>query len=226
MRRTLPATIAIAVLAIVVPRPGAAAVSVGLHLYGGYDRYAMGDWADLMTGLRLPPDFYGPVDAGHTFGVGPEFLWGEHVVVAGAYERLSPAERRGPGDLSLRLPTNALTLTLRLERRAGAASRYGIGGGAGYYQAGDEVEFRPSGENFSGSGAGFHGIGIAERRLRASTFATLQVGYRRARVKVDRINGQRPTQFVRGRGLQPLDIDLDYSGLVARIGLLFHTPLR
>ncbi len=226
MRRTPLVTLAIAVLAIAVARPGEAAVSVGLHFNGGYDRYAMGDWADLMTGLRVPRDFFGTVDAGHTFGVGPEILWGDHLVVAGAYERMSPAERRGPLDTSLRLPTNALTLTLRLERRAGAAFRYGIGGGAGYYQAGDEVEFRPFAENISGNGVGFHGVGIVERRVRSSTFVTLQAGYRWARVKVDGINGRPPTRFVSGVGLQPLDVDLDYSGLLTRIGLLFHTPLR
>jgi hypothetical protein len=220
---TTLAMLALTALALIRPDRGGAEVASGLRIEGCYNTHAMGDWDTLATAMRVSPTAFEQAGSGLSFAIGPELRWNERWGLAVTYERLLPAEREDARGRTLRLPANALLVTFEAFRRVRPALRIGVGAGGGYYQLGDEIELKALTTDLEGSGFGYHVSGLGAWTLTRGTDLTFQAGYRGAKVNVDKINRTDPRVFVPGRGFRPLDVELDFSGLSARLGIRFHT---
>jgi hypothetical protein len=221
MRRAVCFALALLALPPALARPAMATVTVGSSFFAAYNAHGMGDWNDLLAGARLPANDMKRVRTGFSLGVSPQIRWGDGFGLAAGYERLNPEAVRDGRNRTLRLTANALLLSLETGRRMFRQVRLGAMAGAGYYQLGDEVEFKPGGPDLEGHGVGFHAFGTGNWPLSPSTDARIEAGYRWADIEVESIN-RRPPQ----RGFTPIDVNLDYSGLSVRFGLLFHSHVR
>ena len=196
---------------LLLPRPNAADVAVGARMFGGYNTYAMGDWSDILRGLRVPAGALGPEDDGYSLGVGAELIWGPWSATW-SYERLVPGRQGEVNSQKVRLPANALLLEIENRRRMRPRLSLGLGGGAGYYQLGEEIESPGTDRDFEGSAFGGQAFGLGEWTLTPTTSIGLEIGYRWASVDVSKVSRQPPAR----------EIDVDYSGLNTRLELRFH----
>jgi hypothetical protein len=205
------AALLLVLAALLLPRPASAAVALGARAFGGYSTYAMGDWSDILRGLRAPAGSVAAEDDGYSLGVGAEFRWDPWSVTT-SYERLVPGRQGEVNGEKVRLPANALLLELEYRRRVRTRLFLGVGGGGGYYQLGEEIESPGTDQNFEGNAFGARAFGLGEWTLVPAISIGLEVGYRWAAVGVDKVN-LRPTTR---------DIEVDYSGLNSRLELRFH----
>ncbi|HEY2956325.1 MAG TPA: hypothetical protein VGK89_13890 [Candidatus Eisenbacteria bacterium] len=215
MRAPLRAAVLLVIAALLSPR-AAAAVTFGGRAFGGYNTYAMGDWSDVLAGLRAPAGAIAPEDDGYSLGVGADLVWSASWCLTGSYERVVPGRQGEIRGRRVHLPANAVLLELEYRRRAGTRLTLGVGGGGGYYQLGEEVESPGTGQNFAGSAFGGQVYGLGERTITPVVSLGLAVGYRSAKVGVDKVDFQVPTR----------DIELDYTGLTARLVLRIHQGKR
>jgi len=196
---------------LLLPRTGVAGVALGGRAFGGYNTYAMGDWSDILSGLQAPAGAIGPENDGYSLGVGAELGWGQWAGTF-SYERLVAGRQGEVNGEKVRLPANALLLEIEHRRRVRPRLSLGVGGGAGYYRLGEEIESPGTGQDFEGDAFGAQAFGLGEWALMSTVSVGLEIGYRWASVGVSKVNRQPPTR----------EIDVDYSGLNTRLELRFH----
>ena len=93
-------------------------------------------------------------------------------------------------------------------------AKYGLAAGIGYYSVGGSLETSgatPSSSDISGSGAGFHLMGVGEWTMSPNFAVTGSAGYRVASVELDR----KPYSTT---------VNADYSGFMSRLGVVFYLP--
>ena len=215
MRMPRSATLAFAAAALLAPRPALPQATIGVRAFGGYNTYAMGDLNDIMRGLFVPPGSYGDPKDGYSLGVGAELSWRPSLSFTLSYERLVPGRMSEVNGQKMQLPANALLLEAEYRRRVRPRLRLGVGGGAGYYQLGEETESPGTSRNYEGDGFGGQAFGLGEWELTPAASIGLDVGYRWAAVEVSEVNRQPPT----------FGIEMDYSGLNTRL-VLRYLPRR
>jgi hypothetical protein len=111
---------------------------------------------------------------------------------------------------------NSFQLTAATFFPSATSARYGIGAGAGYYSLTGEVS--GSGDpdtdgDITGSGFGFHVMGLGEWHASESFAITAGAGYRIADIEIDD-SGSTDSPTV------------NYSGLLARVGFAFYIPKK
>jgi hypothetical protein len=92
----------------------------------------------------------------------------------------------------MQLPCNALLLEAEYRRRLKPRIQFGAGGGAGYYQLGEEVESPATGQDFEGNSFGGQAFAIGEWEFTPAASIGLDIGYRWAKVGVDKVNREPP----------------------------------
>ena len=219
MRLPRHAALALAAAALLAPRPALSQTALGVRTFGGYDTYAMGDWEDIRRELFIPAaQFSRPTD-GYSLGVGAELSWSEALSFTLSYERLTPGRmaevKIGSVSQKMKLPCNALLLEAEYRKRLRPRFRIGAGGGAGYYQLGEEIESPATQRDFEGESFGGQAVALGEWEMTPAAAIGLDIGYRWAKVGVDKVNRQTPF----------FETDLDYSGLVTRL-VLRYLPRR
>ena len=115
----------------------------------------------------------------------------------------------------MKFPANALLLEAEYRRRLRPRFRIGLGGGAGYYRLGEEIESPGTNRDFEGESSGGQAFALGEWEMTPAASVGLDLGYRWAKVGVDKVNRQPP----------PTAIDMDYSGLNTRL-VLRYLPRR
>ena len=215
MRIQPNAALALVVAALLVPRSALPQAATGLRTFGGYNTYAMGDANDIRRGLFIPSRTFSTPRDGHSLGVGAELALRRSLSFTASYERLVPGRMCEVNGEKMRLPANALLLEAEYRRPMGSRYRAGLGGGGGYYQLGEEVESPGTSRNFEGGTLGGQAFALGEWDMTAAVSVGLDVGYRWARVGVDKVNRQTPS----------FEIDVDYSGLNTRL-VLRYLPRR
>jgi hypothetical protein len=225
MRMSRNAAIALAAALFLAPHAAHSETAVGLRAFGGYNTYAMGDAEDIRHGLRVPSSQFPPLKDGYSLGVGAELAWRPGLSFTLDYERIAVGrmseiklfDRNGNLITSqkMQLPCNALLLEAEYRRRLKPRILFGAGGGAGYYQLGEEVESPATGQDFEGNSFGGQAFAIGEWEFTPAASIGLDVGYRWAKVGVDKVNREPPFNA----------IDMDYSGLDTRI-VLRYLPRR
>jgi hypothetical protein len=211
-RYAAPLLVAAALLA---PHPAFPQAALGIRAFGGYNTYAMGDAEDIRRALFVPRSVYSAPSDGYSLGVGAELAWNPALSFTFGYERLVPGRMSEVNGEKMRLPCNTLLLEAEYRRRLRPHMRIGAGAGGGYYQLGEEVESPGTGRDFEGDAFGGQVFGLVERELTTATAIGLDIGYRWASVKVDKVNRQPPFS----------ETILDYSGLNTRL-VLRYLPRR
>jgi opacity protein-like surface antigen len=225
MRTPRSAAVALAAAVSLAPQAAHSQTAIGIRGFGGYNTYAMGDAEDIRHGLQVPASQFPPLKDGYSLGVGAEWAWRQSLSFAVSYERIAVGRMSEikiydtGGNLitsqKMQLPCNALLLETEYRRRLKPRILFGAGGGAGYYQLGEEVESPATGQDFEGDSFGGQAFAIGEWEMTPAASVGLDIGYRWAKLGVDKVNRQPP----------PHDIDMDYSGLNTRI-VLRYLPRR
>lgn len=212
MRIPRAAGLALVAAALCAPHPASSEVTFGARAFGGYNTYAMDDWDDVRRALFIPAGSVATPSDGYSLGVSAEMAFGPWLAITGSYERLVPGRMSEVNGQKLQLPANALLLEAEFRRRLSSRFRFGIGGGIGHYQLGDEVESPGTGRNLEGEKLGAQAFALGEWDWTSSVALGLDIGYRWAAVDVHKVNRQPPrTETV-----------MDYSGLHTRLVLRLH----
>ena len=198
-------------MALLAPCLAHSQAVLGIRTFGGYDTYAMGDWNDIRRGLFIPASEFSRPKDGWSLGVGAELALRKTLSPTLAYERLTPGRMAEVNGQKMKLPANVMLLEAEYRRPVRPRLQIGIGGGAGYYQLGEEVESPGTARNFAGDAFGGQAFGLGEWDMTPAVTFGLDVGYRWAKVSVSEVN-QLPPDF---------GIDVDYSGLTTRLVLRF-----
>ena len=221
MRMHRRAAVALAASVFLAPHAAHSQAAVGLRAFGGYNTYAMDDAEDIRRGLLVPASQFPQLKDGYSLGLGAELSWKPSLSFTLSYERIAVGrmsditihDRSGnvTGSGKMQLPCNALLLEAEYRRRLKPRIVIGAAGGGGYYQLGEEVESPATDQNFQGNTVGGQAFALGEWELTPAASVGLDLGYRWAKVGVDKVNFQPP----------PRDIDVDYSGLDTRIVLRY-----
>jgi hypothetical protein len=200
---------------LLAPRTARSQAVYGLRAFGGYNTYAFGDWQDINRALLVPPGEEARPTDGYSLGVGVEYSSRPALSFTFSYERLTPGRMPEVNGQKMKLPCNALLLEAEYRRRFRPRIRIGAGGGAGYYQLGEEVESPGTDRNMDGTSFGGQAFALGEWTMTPAASIGLDIGYRWAKIGVDKVNG-RPPGF---------SVESDYSGLNTRI-VLRYLPRR
>jgi hypothetical protein len=212
MRMPGIAAAALIAAALLAWRPASAQTALGVRVFGGYNTYAMGDAEDIRRGLFRPAGDFPELKDGYSLGVGAELGWRQFLSFTLSYERLAVGRL---SDSDLQFPCNALLLEAEYRRRLRPRLMVGVAGGTGYYQLGEEIESPKTQRDFEGAAPGGQAYAIGEWELTPAGSVGIDLGYRWAKVGVDKVNREPPFT----------GIDVDYSGLIARI-MLRYMPRR
>jgi len=201
---------------------------LGLYAFGGYQGYAMGDindWLDPVNeALSEPgaPMTIEDLDGGASFGAGVLIDIDRNWRIYGEYERLADETGGGNqlGSFKVEVSSDAYLAGATYFLPSSGKTRFGIGAGLGYY------EFKGSTES-SGATAGApfgSSLGAAGNTLGGHIRAELDIamsesmhlgaglGYRKASGQFE-VNGD------------PTGVDVDWSGLMTRVGITYVGPL-
>lgn len=211
MRMPRNVAAALVAAALLAPRPAHPQAVLGIRTFGGYDTYAMEDWNDIRRGLLIPASQFSRPKDGWSLGVGAELAWTKSLSFTLSYERMTPGRMSEVNGQKMKLPANVLLFEAEVRRRVRPRLQIGLGGGAGYYQLGEEIESPGTDRDFEGESFGGQAFGLGEWDLTSAATFGLDIGYRWAKVGVHKVNRQTPS----------FGIDVDYSGLSTRLVLRF-----
>jgi hypothetical protein len=97
--------------------------------------------------------------------------------------------------------------------------KYGIGAGLGYYSNSGKLESASSPDvDITGSGVGFHFVGLGEWTVSPGFSVTSTAGYRVAKLTSNELSD--------GTTTVDSPYDNDYSGFMGRVGLAFYLPTK
>jgi hypothetical protein len=221
------------VLTLLLPwaaAPCAAAVQFGIGAFGTYSTYSMTDLNDdiirplndLLEGAGAS-DRMDDVDHGITFGGGLRARTGPKIQLALDYERLNASSdvSDGTGTIEVDVPANAVVATVTYLLSSTSRARYGFGAGIGYYSADGGFTFDDGAgtveeEKLEGSGLGYHAGFAFGLPLTDQVALDAFGGYRQAKTTDLKWDGVTVTSS------EGDDATLDWSGLMARVGLTFY----
>jgi len=229
------AVIALAVMGLVAaPSTGDAqdGVKFGITVFGGYNSYAMDDVNDAIDDLNADPDVTAAgisvdkISSGIGVGGGIQVWAGGDFLLSAEYERLM-ASTKDEGDVGgtpvsveLKVPANAFVLTGAYMFPATSKARFGSGAGLGYYSTSGTQEFSAPPLTFSeeatGSGMGYHILGVMDYEASKSVHLGIRVGYRIAETSdLEDSDGDKSLN------LDGSEATADWSGVMSRVGLTF-----
>jgi hypothetical protein len=209
----------------VAPAAGDTGPRIGLFVHGGYSTYVMADVNDSIAvvndSIRVAGLSMDEIKGGLNFGGGIRVMLNRSLSVSAGYERLSGATSFSFAGASakFKVPANAITATAEYFLPMSGPVAIGFGAGGGYYisAAGFEADFLSMKirQDWKGNAVGFHGLLLCRIPATSSIQVDGAVGYRRAIAKDVEVAGTKTT------------CDLDWSGLMTRVGLTFYlTPVR
>lgn len=204
---------------------GKAGPRYGLFIHGGYGTYAMEDVNDAIELTNAELAAYGlqldEINGGLDFGGGIRLMVNENISVSAGFERLFGSTELSAFGVSakVKVPANAITATAEYYLPMSGPVGIGFGGGFGYYMSAAESEVSFLGasesEDWEGNAFGIHGLVLCRIPATPALQVDGALGYRYAVAKDIEIGGF-STQD-----------DLDWSGLMTRIGLtMYLSPAR
>lgn len=160
------------------------------------------------------------------FGVGGGVhVWvTQDLVISAEYERLMASSKDEgsvlgtPVSVEIKVPANAFVLTGAYLFPSESKSRFGLGAGVGLYSASGTVEVSGGGGAFSdgatGSGVGFHLLGVMDYAATSQVHLGVRAGYRKA--KTSDLENSAGVKLLNTDGS---DAQADWSGLMTRVGV-------
>jgi hypothetical protein len=200
----------------------------GVGAFGSYNTYAMSDVNDEIDAINVLLELAGlsPMDnvkSGIGYGGGLRAIFSDKVMVSLDYERLTgdTSVTDGVDRLEYDLPCDAVLATVAYRFPGSGKARFGLGGGLGYYSsaASISVDAASIGESvtgdITGSGIGFHGVGLVDVALSPAVHLEAQAGYRYGKTGDVSIEAAGLSQEIP-------DYSLDWSGFMSRVGLAIY----
>lgn len=204
-----------ALLAIValstLARPAHAAM-FGAEVYGNYNTYAMDDWNDLLNDANQSGANFDEINGGIAGGIGLRMWASPNVMIAATWEPLFASTDDSGTELNL--DANSFLATVAYMVPVGERAKYGIGVGGGIYTISGELKDPTETFDLSGSGGGFHVLGLAEWNISPGFGVTAGAGYRMAKIDDTKANDMSATP----------KFETDYSGFTGRVGVAFYLP--
>jgi hypothetical protein len=189
----------------------ASAATFGAGVHGSFNTHTMGDLNDAIDITNAGGADYNNITNGFTGGLDLRMWASPNMMFSAGWEPLfsSTKDETGAGP-EFSFTTHALEFNGAYFFPTAGTAKYGIGAGLGYYMAGGEIDGVDG--NFSGSGIGFHFMGMSEWQVSPGFAVTGNAGYRIA--KIDNLE------------FDDADApwDLDYTGFTGRLGLAFYMP--
>ena len=213
---------------LLLPLQAQAKPRVALAIHAGYNEYDMTDVnQDLIThainerilggsGFALEE-----IHGGLGFGAGLRFHASKRFSFAVDYDRLTAKTHLSLFniDFNVKAPAHSVTGSAVYWFPSKTRVRGGVGGGGGYYWSNGEFGADTSGVGITtpmtGSGPGFHGMGLFDYTISPKVHFEANAGFRWAETKDLEIEG------VKAVTADGSDATLDWSGFMSRFGLIF-----
>ncbi|HET9939746.1 MAG TPA: hypothetical protein VFR25_01455 [Candidatus Eisenbacteria bacterium] len=214
---------------LLLPVPARSSTRVALAIHAGYNEYDMTDVnQDLITHsineLILGGSGFALEEIHHGlgFGAGLRFHASKRFSFALDYDRLTAKSHLSLFniDFNVKAPAHSVTGSAIYWFPSATRVRGGVGAGGGYYWSNGEFGADTSGVGvttpMTGSGPGFHGMGLFDYTISPKVHFEANAGLRWAETKDLEIEG---AKAVTSDGS---NATLDWSGFMSRIGLTFY----
>lgn len=202
---------------------------LALAIHAGYNHYKMTDVNEDLIGHSINEVILGgtgfalrEITGGLGFGAGLRFLPTKRLSLTVDYDRLTAKSHLSlfTIDFNVTAPAHALTGTAIFWFPSSTRVRGGVGAGGGYYWSDGSFGADTSGVGITvamtGSGPGFHGMGVLDYTISPNVHFEGSAGLRFAKTKDLEIEGQ-PAKTEDGS-----EATLDWSGLMTRAALVFY----
>lgn len=206
MRGAVLAIVAVACLAI----PGvASAAKVGGEVFGAFNTHGMSDVNDAFEASnQVLGTNFDEIKNGLTGGIAVRVWPTGNWMLSAAWEPLFLESSDDASSTTFNVDAQSFQATAGYFFPSMTPAKFGVGGGAGMYNIGGEVSDPGGSVDVSGSGVGFHLMGMTEMTVSPGFAVTGALGWRWADIEVDDAGGE----------------TADYSGVMARVGLSFYLP--
>ena len=206
MRGAVLSIVAVACLAI----PGvASAAKVGGEVFGAFNTHGMSDVNDAFEASnQVLGTNFDEIKNGLTGGIAVRVWPTGNWMLSAAWEPLFLESTDDASSTTFNVDAQSFQATAGYFFPSMTPAKFGVGGGAGMYNIGGEVSGPGGIVDVSGSGVGFHLMGLTEMTVSPGFAVTGALGWRWADIEVDDTNGE----------------TADYSGVMARVGLSFYLP--
>lgn len=211
--------------------PAEAANQFGVSVFGGFQTYSMEDVNDdIQAANAFLGTNFDEVSDGAGYGAGLRMRTSGPVTFSLDYMRLtgSTSDSGDDGiiayDIDYDLPANAIVLGATYLFPSESRARFGLSGGIGYYMADASLHAMVSDGSTtevldaegSGNGVGFHGAGTVDVLLSPVVHLEASLGYRVAK------SGDLEVDYPDGTGETWQDYQVDWSGLMSKVGFSFY----
>lgn len=204
---------AIVALGVGMTPVNASAATFGVEAFGAYNTYAMDDVNTFIGQANQGGTYaFDELSGGITGGFGLRTWANPSWLITADWEPLRATTESNGAEINA--GANSFQVTAAHFFPSATQARYGIGIGGGYYSLSGSVT--GSGDpntdgDITGSGFGFHALGMGEWHVNESFALTGTAGYRYADIGVDD---------------STTDDTVNYSGAIARVGFAFYMPTQ
>jgi hypothetical protein len=220
MRKHMNVLAVLGVFALAMVPVAASAATFGGEVYGAFNTHSMQDWNDAIDLANTSGSNFDNVGSDITGGLDLRMWASPNWMFSAGWEPLflNSEDSANPGD-KLSLNANAYTVTGAYFFPSASNGKYGIGGGLGYYSNSGKLESTGSPDvDITGSGVGFHFVGLGEWTVSPGFSVTTTAGYRVAKLTSNELSD--------GTTTVDSPYDNDYSGFMGRVGLAFYLPTK
>src|SRR6266850_917706 len=181
MRKHMNVLAVLGVLTLAMIPVAASAATFGGEVYGAFNTHTMGDWNDAIDlSNSTSGSNFDNVSSDLTGGLDLRMWATPNWLFTAGWEPLflNSEDSANPGD-KLTLDANAYTFTGAYFFPSSSKAKYGLGAGLGYYVNNGTLESTGSPTvDITGSGVGFHVLGLGEWSVSPGFSVTAASGYR------------------------------------------------
>ena len=207
---------AFVVAAVLAVAPALAnAATIGGEVFGAVNKYNMSDINDAIDIANTNnAQTFDKLPNGVTGGISIRMWSSPNWMFSGTWEPLYVStESTVPSSSKINLDANSFQATgaYFFPTKGHTNAKYGIGAGLGIYSVkGEDTYSVPNTTvDITGSGVGFHVLGLSEWTVNPGFSITAAAGFRSASVDIDN---------------SATNQTADYSGFVGRLGMAFYMP--
>lgn len=205
------------VLTLCLPAAEARALTFGLDACGAFNTHGMEVWNDDLAQANGAGGHFPPLRHTVTYALGLRARTGPAWLFQAEWEPLRLSSSDPPTGRKLAFDAESYRFDATWFPPQSLPMRVGLGGGLGYYRLHGRRELGGvKNADLTGHTFGAQFEGLAEWPLRRWAAVTAAAGYRHARMGHTDVNGQP----------QDPPIETNYSGFLARLGLVLYLPHR
>jgi hypothetical protein len=201
------------------------AMTFGGEVFGSFDTHSMSDWKDVTDQVNASGGNIDDPTNSWGGGLGLRMWPNANWMLAATWEPIFLTREESVTSDKLNLNANSFQGTVGYFFPTAGPTKFGLGAGLGLYSISGKLE-DGSGTapdvDLSGTGVGFHLLGMMEWTVSPGFAISGGAGYRFAKISDTQFDDQSYGEFI-GDPSQG-DFETDYSGLMLRAGLAFYMP--